>query len=137
MLSNMHHLNSNLHIWIQSGTAGKKQYIDICKIYEHFGDSICKALAGFHALTGCDYNPCFHRKGKKRPFNIMKSFEQYKEAFYALGDIDFDEETVFEILETYICHIYGTGITKRILQRKVNDIRLTIFNRRYKLKDVN
>lgn len=137
MLSNMDHLYSQSKIWIETGTASKKHYIDICKIYEQFGTSVCKALAGFHSTTGCDYNPCFYRKAKRRPFNIMSKSEKYQQAFYDLGNSNFDQEKIFEILETYVCHLYGVGITKRISFRKVNDIRFSLFNRQYKLNDVN
>ena len=61
----MHKLKSNSKIWIESGVSGTTNYIDVCKVYENFGELLCKALTGFHAITGCDYNPSFYRKGKR------------------------------------------------------------------------
>lgn len=36
----------------ETGNAGEKYFINICKIYEHFATSEYKALDGFHAITG-------------------------------------------------------------------------------------
>ena len=44
----------------------------------------------------------------------MFKSEQYQEAFYALGDTTREHEEVFQTLETYVCHLYGSGVTKRI-----------------------
>lgn len=76
----MHNLKSNSKIWIQSGVSGGKKNIDVYKVYEHFSEILYKASAGFHAITGCDYNPRFYRKGKKTPFDIIFKSEQYQEA---------------------------------------------------------
>jgi hypothetical protein len=62
---------------------------------------------------------------------------KYQDAFIQLGETDFDCNEVFETLETFICHLYGTGLTRTIPKRKVNDVRFSLFNRQYKLHDVN
>lgn len=73
MLGNMHHLkNKDSHVWILTGTGNKQRYVDLKKIHEHLGLSLCRSLPGFHALTGCDFNPAFFKKGKQRPFNILR-----------------------------------------------------------------
>lgn len=43
LLSNMHNLKSNSKIWIESGVSGTTNYIDVCKVYENFGEILCKA----------------------------------------------------------------------------------------------
>uniref|UniRef100_A0A2H1VK22 SFRICE_026934 n=1 Tax=Spodoptera frugiperda TaxID=7108 RepID=A0A2H1VK22_SPOFR len=66
--------NKDSNIWIFTGTGNKQRYIDLTKFYEYLGPSLCRSLPGFHTLTGCgsDYNPAFFKKGKQRPFNILK-----------------------------------------------------------------
>lgn len=137
LLSNMHNLKSKSKIWIESGVAGKKKYIDVCEIYNNYGELLCKALAGFHALTGCDYNPSFFRKGKKRPFNVLLKSEKYQKAFYSLGDVDQDHDEIFRTIETFVCHLYGLAPTKRIVSRQVNFLRYKLFNQQYKMNDID
>ncbi|GFW37608.1 uncharacterized protein TNCV_4028041 [Trichonephila clavipes] len=89
MLGNMHHLkNEDSHVWILIGTGNRVRYIDITKDYEHLGYSLSRCLPGFHAITGCDYNPAFFKKGKQKPFNTLKKNEEYQEAFMKFGNPD-------------------------------------------------
>jgi hypothetical protein len=53
----MHHLESDSHVWILTGTGNKVRYVDITKIYEQLEASLCQCLPGFHAIIGCDYSP--------------------------------------------------------------------------------
>ena len=60
----------------------------------------------------------------------------FQKAICSLGDEDLDDK-VFTDLETFICHLYGVGVTKSIKERKVNEVRFTLFNRQYKMNDVS
>ncbi len=42
----------NCEVWLDTGN---KQYVSISKIASPIGLDMCRALPGFHALTGCDY----------------------------------------------------------------------------------
>ena len=114
-----------------------KKCIYVCKVYNTFGPLLCRALAGFHATTGCDQNPSFFRKGKKRPFNILCKSEIYQNVFYSLGDPTAEFERVFKVLETYVCHLYGLAPTKTIHSRNINELRYSLFKRRYGMIDVD
>ena len=71
MLGHMHNLiNYDSNVWLNAGTENNQRYINLTKVYEYLGPSLCKSLPGFHALTGCDFNLAFFKKGKQRPFNI-------------------------------------------------------------------
>lgn len=70
MLGHMHHIQNDSLIWMLIGTGNNLRYVDLMKIYVKLGKSFCKSLPGFHAITGCDYNPAFFRKGKLKPFKI-------------------------------------------------------------------
>lgn len=56
---------------------------------------------------------------------------------YALEDTTRQYEEVLQTLETYVCHLYGSGVTKQIIKQKVNDIQFRLFNRQYKMRDVD
>ena len=74
--------------------------MNVSKIYEKLGDKLCRSLAGFHALTGCDLMPAFYRKGKKKPFQILSANEIYQDAFINIFE---DRERNFVLLEEFIC----------------------------------
>ncbi|GBP33556.1 hypothetical protein EVAR_28711_1 [Eumeta japonica] len=136
MLGNMHHLkNDDSHVWILTGTGNNQRYVDISSIYKQLGPSLCRSLPGFHAITGCDYNPAFFKKGKQRPFSILKKNKEYQQAFLTLGtlnlidDVD-EEERVFNIVQKFICDVYNVpGITD------VNAARLQLFISTYMYKN--
>lgn len=107
LMGNMKNMKSRSKIWIECGTAAKRHVIDVCKLYDSLGELLCRALPGFHALTGCDYNPSFYRKGKQRPYSILKKNENYIKAFTDVGDPSCNEKNVFQVLEDFVCHIYG------------------------------
>lgn len=52
--------------WILTGTGNKLRYVDVSNSYEQLGSSLCRSLPGYYAITGCDYNPAFFKKGKQR-----------------------------------------------------------------------
>lgn len=114
-----------------------KRYIDITKSYEHLGSSLCRSLPGFHAFTGCDYNPAFFKRGKQRPFNILKKSEEYQRAFLQFGEVqlftDDDKKLkVFNVMQKFICDIYNvSGILD------VDAARLQLFINTYSVSDVS
>ncbi|KAH9640140.1 hypothetical protein HF086_002800 [Spodoptera exigua] len=110
MLGNMDHLQSDdLNIFMEYGTGNSKRYINVTKLYMELGPSLCASLPGFHALTGCDYNPSFFQKGKIRPYKILIKNQNYQKALTDLGvaHITGSREEILPILEAFICEIYG------------------------------
>ncbi|CAF4875188.1 unnamed protein product [Pieris macdunnoughi] len=106
LLGNMDHLKKSLKIWINMGVGNHQRYININELYRILGDSLCKALPCFHAITGCDYTPAFFRKGKVKPFKILENSEEYQLAFDNIISDDKEVlETTFVILEKFICQI--------------------------------
>ena len=41
-------------LWFHTGTGDKTRYIPVHSISVSIGPSLCRALPGFHSLTGCD-----------------------------------------------------------------------------------
>ena len=73
---------------MDTGSGDHRRIIDIGKIRADVGDDVSKALLGLHAFTGSDTTSAFMRKGKIRPFKIMKRNDQYLNAFKKLGETE-------------------------------------------------
>ena len=59
-------LSPLVQIFMEIGLSSNNtlRYIDINKMYEHFGEKVCNAMPAFHAFTGSDFTASFLRKGK-------------------------------------------------------------------------
>ena len=100
--------------------------IDISGLANRLTATICDALPGFHALTGCDYTASFMRKGKWKPFQIMKTNSRFTAAIAHLGDSDVIDPDVMATVEEYVCSVYGMNNLC-----SVNDARLHLFRKLY------
>ena len=60
MLRNLQKIKSK--IYIDCGVSNSRHITGVNALHKLLGLDLCKALSGFHALTGCDYNPAFFRK---------------------------------------------------------------------------
>lgn len=65
-------------------------------MYENLGEEQCKLLLGFHSFTLCDFNPSFHKKGKIRPFRIVKQSDEFINASIVLSRASCDDDTKFK-----------------------------------------
>ncbi|XP_049316678.1 uncharacterized protein LOC125779383 [Bactrocera dorsalis] len=132
MLANMEHMTSSVKVWFDLGVGNARRYIDISTLFEKLGPLVSQALPALHALTGCDYNPAFYRRGKKRPFDILMGSITMQKAFANLGSTDYDIEALFPTVESFICHLYGL---KKLSD--VNGARMEIFHKTYKVTDTS
>lgn len=128
MLGNVDRIKAK--IYIECGVSNSRHVVNISALVEDLGLDLCRALPGFHAFTGCDYNSAFYRKGKIRPFGILKKRDEFKTAFANLGDTSVDTNIIYPQLETFVCQMYGF---KR--NNKVNSVRYAMFLRNYKVKN--
>ena len=126
-----HLFDQKVNIWIEAGVQSKNnlRYININKIYHQLGETLRKALPAYHALTGCDYSASFCRKGKVQPCKILKKDAQTQGVFGKLANMEGLDETSEEVIEKYICKVYG----KKHID-KVNDVRTKIFLGKYEAK---
>ena len=70
------------------------------------------ALLGFHETTGNDYVSSFFRRGKEKSWKILEKFSRFMTMFASLGDTcDLSEEHL-ELLEEFVCHLYGGKVTR-------------------------
>lgn len=127
MLGNLHKIKAK--VYIDCGVSNTRHIIDVNALHELLGLDLCKALPGFHAFTGCDYNPAFFRKGKQRPFQILQKKEDFKKAFASLGDSSIVTDDNINKLESFLCTIYGYEYNN-----KINNVRFHMFLKNYKVK---
>ncbi|XP_011171576.3 uncharacterized protein LOC105204222 [Solenopsis invicta] len=130
MLGNMCFIKK-LKLWMHVGVGNAQRYINVSKLHETLGEKLCNALPAFHALTGCDFNPSFYRKGKTRPLTLFENSEKYIDAFKKISDIkNGNTEEVYAILEEFVCRIYGLKTCNDL-----NEARVLVFMKTYKFTD--
>ena len=119
-------------LWIEHGfaTDNSLQYIHINQIINEYGITLCEALPGLHAFTGCDYTPAFSRRGKVKPLRVLKKSIPHQQAFVSLGKShEIDPEAV-DLIQQFVCKLYGSR--KKV--DSVDAVRLAQFLKAYKPK---
>ena len=78
--------NFKLNVWMDLGHSSDntRRYVHITELARHLGPVFCKALPGYHALTGCDYTAAFLGKGKVNP---LKKAEKNSLFLESLGKL--------------------------------------------------
>jgi hypothetical protein len=131
MLGNMNFIPNDLKISMHVGTGNHQRFIDINKLYQTLGPHLCSSLPGFHALTGCDFNPAFYLKRKKKPFQILRNSQTYTQTLNDISNLpNRNLDQLFATLEDYVCKMYGF--------KKINDINVahsTTFTNAYGRND--
>lgn len=123
VLLNIQH--ENLKIYIDNGTGKSRKVLNICE--SSMSPTQKKAVTGFHALTGNDYNSAFFYKGKLNLWEKIKDDENILESFCRLGTEPEVSHNLQNELEKIVCLFYG--------QKKcnsVNEARYKIFWSNYK-----
>ncbi|CAG4966659.1 unnamed protein product [Parnassius apollo] len=132
VLANMEKLPASLKVWTLFGVGNNRRYINMNKVCDVLGSKKCSGLPAFHALTGCDFNPAFYRKGKRKPWELYSAKEDFQEAFIALQSPDSDNyESAFTTLEDFVCKMYATAENGLRKCSNVDEARLRIFTQTY------
>ena len=95
-------------IRFQTGSKTRLRYIDIQTIRSHQGKTVCNALLGLHALTGCDSTSAFKRRGKKAGLQILQSESKFCVALARLGRLFSVPDDLFQLCETFVRQLYGS-----------------------------
>ncbi len=98
-----------LHMEIGTSTNNTRRFIEVSKLAMELGRTLCEALPGLHAFTGCDYSPAFKGKGKVRPLSVMEKSEEFTGAFGRLGAEKVVEQT-HDRIESFVCTLYGQNV---------------------------
>ena len=91
----------------KSGTGTRTQLIDIGKVASSLGPSVCTALPGMHAFTGCNSVSSFAGKGKLSALKTLKSNQDVQQAFSELGNNWKLSHDLFQKLEKFTCQLYA------------------------------
>ena len=51
-------------MFIKCGSQTRVKYIEVSRVVESIGASVCRSLLGFHAFSGCDRASAFAGRGK-------------------------------------------------------------------------
>ncbi|KAL4718510.1 hypothetical protein ACJJTC_002713 [Scirpophaga incertulas] len=127
MLANMNSIQTDLQISMHVGTGNNQKFINVTKLSQTLGLDLCSALPAFHAMTGCDFNSAFYRKGKRKPFQILRKSPTYIKALCDISNLpNCNLDQLFATLEEYVCRLYAFT--------RVNDInvaRVMTFTKSY------
>lgn len=106
-LGNIHKFKEQ-EVWITTKTNNEINYVNCTQLAEKLGSSVCRALPGFHAFTGCDYTAAFVRKGKIKAYNLLLENEEYQNMFEHLTnpeDINDKEKT--DLVQRFTNEMYN------------------------------
>ena len=125
-------LSCDHHIWLEVGhyTDNTLRYIDVDKIHDTLGESVCNALPALHVFSGSDYTTAFNKKGKTRPLKLLKDNIDMQNVFSALGSEENVDTTIQDVIELFVCLWYSQP--KKV--NKLADARLNCFLRSYTTK---
>lgn len=105
-------------------------------MYTKLGDQLSCSLVICHIFAGNDYNPAFFRKGKKRPFSILKKNKNFQEAFIQFLQGEHTAlatwNEVVQIIEEYVCRVYSLKT-----KNDINKGWYELFEKWYKSKNEN
>ena len=109
--------NIDASMFMLTGTGDKKRLIDMNAVaedaYAKLNHTDCskekyfEAVLGFHCFTGCDSTSAFSGRGKNKPLQILGKSDDYINAFATLGSTNELTESTAEILQSFVCHMYG------------------------------
>ena len=119
----------SVKFFLEYGTGQKTQIFDISS-YQPIFKNLPASLPGLHALSGCDSTSAFNGIGKIKCLKVLESDERFIDAVSLLGEEFLLSATIIEILEEYVCELYGV--------RKVTDMnkaRYKLFTNRTKLPE--
>ena len=126
-LFSFHFSNSNVKVYIDNGTGAQRKLIDVSSCGLTLDQS--SALLGLHSFSGNDYVSSFFRKGKKTCWKKMIAKANFIDAFSKLGSTYHIDDKVHQVVEQYVCSLYGKGKLK-----SVNEVRSSIFWDKYSKK---
>ena len=79
-----------------------------------------KALIDIHALTGCDQNSSFLRKGKLSCWKVLEENPYLLHAFVELGSQTNVSDDLSNKIEDFVCKLYGEKNVKDVDQARKN-----------------
>jgi hypothetical protein len=94
-------------VYFDTGTGNKRRIINIKHVMDSQGHKMCKALLGLHSMTGSDRTSAFVRKGKVKPYTLLRKHTDFLQAFAEHGTTETVSEETLQSLETFVCKLYS------------------------------
>ena len=105
VLALYHQLSLSISLYVEIGSGSKAKIFDIRS--NTLLSSVSETLPSVHALSGCDSTSSFTGNGKGKALNTITSDERYIDAAVSLGEHETLSQPVKEVLEEYVCRLYG------------------------------
>ena len=118
----------DLSIYLEFGTGRKTSLFDIAS--NDVDDDLKEVLPALHALTGCDSTSCFSGQGKAKCLKVLLSDDRFVDVAKLLGEDTELSLSVREVLEEFICHLYGIKY-----ESDINLARYKLFTKSKKVPD--
>jgi hypothetical protein len=116
-------------LFFDTGSGNKRRVISVNAIAEVLGVDVCSALPAYHAFSGCDYTSSFVRRGKVKPFELLKKTPSFLQTFGDLGSAETFSCEQSMALERFVCAMYGKAQFS-----DCNALRYKLFQGRYDVK---
>ncbi len=113
-----------LIVYLDTGTGVHRRHINVSELASDLGDSFCQTLLGFYIFIGEDANSAFRGKGKVIPLKKLMKTPKHQDTFRHLGEQWDISENLINVLEEFVCLMYGFAKTKN-----VNDVRSTMLKK--------
>ena len=96
-----------IELWFRTGVKDKLRFIPVHTLTQKLGLEVCKALPGFHALTGCDSTSALAGLGKKKALTSLLRNKEHQITLSKLGENAELSNSVFKACEAFICSLYS------------------------------
>ena len=107
LVHHVHRVSSTVRMEVGTRGQGDLLYVNITKIAAVIGQVMRAAFPGLYAFTGCDYTSDFTRKGRSRPYAIVRKSNKFQRDFASMSHTVPTKE-VIKILQEFVCVRYGT-----------------------------
>ena len=108
LIAHFSYLNCQ-ELWLKTGVKDRLRYLPVHEIQAFLGESLCRCLPSFHALTGCDSTSAFSGIGKKKAWKVLLTKEQMQRDLCTLGQNPAIQEPVQKAAESFICSLYTSA----------------------------
>ena len=106
----------NDKVYFDTGCGNKRRLLFVNDVISNHGKEFVKSLLCLHAFTGCDTTSSFIRRGKVRPFKLLKKTSEFWPCFTSLGLNEVVTDALLESLESFVCVMYGKPTHHRVNQ---------------------
>ena len=135
LLSYLEHFltkESDLDIFVEIKTSGKRRIFDMVKCYSSLGKNVCKAFPFFHCFTGADSTTSFFKISKKVWFASWMKFPFFDElckvfiqmSYCPMKNVVINSQ---QIIQQFVVFTYSP---ENLNQLDINELRMHLFEKK-------